>query len=128
MGVSGVGKSTIGKLLADRLSIPFFDGDDYHPEANKKKMANGHPLNDDDRYDWLLNLNRLANDQIANTSCVIACSALKESYRELLKKGIETNIKWVLLYGSFDQVFERIQQRTSHFMPTSLLKSQFDNL
>ncbi len=128
MGVSGVGKSTIGKLLADQLSIPFFDGDDYHPEANKKKMANGHPLNDDDRYDWLLNLNRLANDQIANTSCVIACSALKESYRELLKKGIETNIKWVLLYGSFDQVFERIQQRTSHFMPTSLLKSQFDTL
>ena len=128
MGVSGVGKSTIGKLLADQLSIPFFDGDDYHPEANKKKMANGHPLNDDDRYDWLLNLNRLANDQIANTSCVIACSALKESYRELLKKGIETNIKWVLLHGTFDQVLERIQQRTSHFMPTSLLKSQFDTL
>ncbi len=128
MGVSGVGKSTIGKLLADQLSIPFFDGDDYHPEANKKKMANGHPLNDDDRYDWLLNLNRLANDQIVNTSCVIACSALKESYRELLKKGIETNIKWVLLHGTFDQVLERIQQRTSHFMPTSLLKSQFDTL
>ncbi len=128
MGVSGVGKSTIGKLLADQLSIPFFDGDDYHPEANKKKMANGHPLNDEDRYDWLLNLNKLAKEQTCHNSCVIACSALKESYRNLLKNGIETNIKWVLLYGSFDQVLSRIKQRTGHFMPTSLLKSQFETL
>ena len=128
MGVSGVGKSTIGKLLAKQLSIPFFDGDDYHPEKNKKKMADGHPLDDDDRYDWLLNLNKLANEETHHNSCIIACSALKESYRELLKKDIEARVKWILLYGSFNQILGRIQQRTTHFMPSSLLKSQFDAL
>ncbi len=128
MGVSGVGKSTIGKLIANQLSIPFFDGDDYHPEKNKTKMAEGHPLNDDDRYEWLVNLNKLAHEQTLYNSCVIACSALKESYRELLKKDIETKVKWVLLDGTFDQVLSRIQERTEHFMPASLLKSQFDTL
>ncbi len=128
MGVSGVGKSTIGRLLSDQLSIPFFDGDDYHPEVNKQKMANGDPLNDNDRHDWLLNLNKLANEQTAHNSCIIACSALKESYRELLKVGIEVNVKWVLLHGSFDQVHQRIQQRKDHFMPVSLLQSQFDTI
>jgi len=128
MGVSGVGKSTIGNLLSKKLSIPFFDGDDYHPKENIKKMEGGHALNDDDRYEWLVNLNTLAQEQTQHNSCIIACSALKESYRKILKKNIEKNIKWVLLSGTFDQILERLQQRKDHFMPSSLLKSQFETL
>jgi len=128
MGVSGVGKSTIGKLLSQQLSIPFFDGDDFHPEKNVKKMAKGHALTDDDRYDWLVKLNELAKDQIKENSCIIACSALKEGYRDILKKNIEANVKWIFLNGSFEQILNRIKQREDHFMPSSLLKSQFDTL
>ena len=128
MGVSGVGKSTIGKLLSEQLTIPFFDGDDFHPEKNVKKMAKGHALTDDDRYDWLVKLNELAKDQIKINSCVIACSALKEDYRDILKKNIEANVKWIFLNGSFEQISSRLEQREDHFMPSSLLKSQFDTL
>lgn len=128
MGVSGVGKSTIGKLLSQQLSIPFFDGDDYHPEKNVKKMAQGQALTDEDRYEWLVKLNNLAIEQIKINSCIIACSALKEGYRDILKKNIETNVKWIFLNGSFEQISNRLKQREDHFMPTSLLKSQFDVL
>jgi 6-phosphogluconate dehydrogenase len=128
MGVSGVGKSTIGKLLSQQLSIPFFDGDDYHPEKNVKKMAQGKALTDDDRYEWLVKLNELAKEQIKQNSCIIACSALKENYRDHLKKNIEANVKWIFLNGSFDQISDRLKQRKDHFMPSSLLKSQFDVL
>ena len=128
MGVSGVGKSTIGNLLSKKLSIPFFDGDDFHPEKNIKKMARGQALNDDDRFEWLINLNQLAKEQLQFNSCIIACSALKENYRDLLKNGIENNTKWVFLSGSFEQISERLKQRTDHFMPSSLLKSQYETL
>jgi len=128
MGVSGVGKSTIGNLVSEKLSLPFFDGDDFHPGNSIKKMAEGQSLTDDDRYEWLINLNTLAKEQIQNNSCIIACSALKESYRDLLKKDIETQVKWILLSGSFDQIFNRMKQRKGHFMPASLLKSQFETL
>ena len=77
MGVSGVGKTTVGKLLAEKLDLPFFDGDDYHPDHNIKKMGDGQPLNDMDREDWLKSLNILAKDQTQKSGCVIACSALK---------------------------------------------------
>ena len=128
LGVSGVGKSTIGKLLSQELSIPFFDGDDYHPEKNVKKMAQGQALTDEDRYDWLVKLNELAKQEIKLNSCIIACSALKESYRDILKENIEANVKWVFPNGSFDQISNRLKQRKGHFMPSSLLKSQFDVL
>ncbi len=128
MGVSGVGKSTIGSLLSKEFSIPYFDGDDFHPQENVEKMANGHSLNDDDRYGWLLKLNSLANEQIDKGGCVIACSALKEKYRGILEKNIEKNIKWVFLNGSFDLISKRMQARKGHYMPESLLKSQFDTL
>lgn len=128
IGVSGVGKSTIGELASNELSIPFFDGDDYHPKENVKKMAQGQPLTDEDRYEWLINLNQLARKQIQQNSCIIACSALKESYRDLLKKDIETQIKWIFLNGSFEQISDRLKQRKGHFMPLSLLKSQFESL
>ena len=129
MGVSGCGKSTIGKLLAQELQIPFFDGDDFHPEANIEKMANGIPLNDADRYDWLVTLNNIAKTQLDKSSCVIVCSALKKSYREILKSGLETHsVKWIHLTGTFDQIFKRLNKRENHFMPSNLLQSQFDTL
>ena len=128
IGVSGVGKSTIGNLLSKKYSISYFDGDDYHSEENIKKMSKGQSLNDDDRYGWLLTLNQLAKKQLKAQNCVIACSALKEKYRDLLSKDIETNVKWVLLDGSFDQVLNRLKNREDHYMPISLLKSQFNTL
>jgi 6-phosphogluconate dehydrogenase len=88
MGVSGVGKSTIGALLAKQLEIPFFDGDDYHSEANILKMSQGQPLTDHDRHDWLHALNTLAVAQLKTNSCIIACSALKASYRTILETTI----------------------------------------
>lgn len=128
MGVSGSGKSTVGKLLAEYLEIPFFDGDDFHPKENIVKMSNGIALNDEDRQGWLLTLNDLAVNHSKQNSCVIVCSALKEKYRETLSKTIETNVKWIHLIGSYNQILERIKKRENHFMPSKMLKSQFDTL
>lgn len=128
MGVSGSGKSTIGKLLAEEIQVPFFDGDDFHPKENVTKMSSGEPLNDNDRIGWLAILNQLAKDQIKHNSCVIVCSALKESYREILNSGIENNNEWVYLSGNFEQIINRIKARENHFMPLGLLQSQFDIL
>ena len=126
MGVSGSGKSTIGKLLAEELDIPFFDGDDYHPEANIQKMSEGKPLNDEDRQGWLERLNELAKENTTN-GAVIVCSALKKKYRRLLESGLN-NARFVFLNGSFELISKRLKNRDGHFMPTDLLKSQFDTL
>jgi 6-phosphogluconate dehydrogenase len=128
MGVSGCGKSTIGKLLAQELNIPFFDGDDFHPKANIKKMSSGKPLNDEDRQGWLETLNALAKKQLTKNSCVIVCSALKQKYRDTLNLDIETQTKWVYLSGAFNQIYNRVNKRPEHFMPSELLQSQFDAL
>lgn len=128
MGVSGVGKSTIGILLSEVLQVPFFDGDDYHPASNVLKMSEGQALNDRDRLGWLQTLNTLAKEQLKNNSCIIACSALKKKYRDKLSKDIEMHTKWFFLHGSFEQIRDRINQRKGHFMPSDLLKSQFDTL
>ncbi|MGB5699627.1 gluconokinase [Muriicola sp.] len=127
MGVSGCGKSTIGRMLADTLSLPFFDGDDYHPEKNIQKMSEGEPLNDEDRYSWLKALNTLALAH-RNKGGVIACSALKESYRDILEKGVAPKPVWVYLEGSYEYILRRLTQRREHFMPSTLLRSQFDIL
>jgi carbohydrate kinase (thermoresistant glucokinase family) len=126
MGVSGTGKSTIGKMLSEKLNLPFFDGDDYHPQANIEKMANGHPLNDEDRFDWLLKLNSIAHEN-REKGAIIVCSALKKSYRAILTKEL-SNFYFIHLEGSFDLILNRINARDGHFMPASLLKSQFDTL
>ncbi len=126
MGVSGSGKTTIGKLLAEKLEISFFDGDSYHPEANVQKMAQGHPLNDEDRKGWLLRLNELAKEH-ENQGAVIACSALKTKYRKLLRQGIGS-IDFVYLEGSLELISKRLARRKGHFMPPGLLRSQFEAL
>lgn len=127
MGVSGSGKSTIGKLLAEKLAIPFFDGDDYHPEANIKKMAAGNPLNDDDRRGWLETLNNLAIDNTAE-GVVIVCSALKQKYRDILTSTLLEKSSFIYLKGSYTEIWERLSKRDNHFMPAALLQSQFDTL
>lgn len=126
MGVSGCGKSTIGQLLASELKIPFFDGDDYHSKHNVEKMSNGNPLNDEDRKGWLQNLNELAKEH-SYTGAVIACSALKQKYREQLRDG-QANMQFVHLEGSKEEILERMQERKGHFMPSKLLDSQFETL
>lgn len=128
MGVSGVGKSTIGQLLSNELGIPFFDGDDFHPQENITKMSNGIPLNDDDRQGWLETLNKLAKTELQTNSCIIVCSALKQKYRDILNQDINGKTKWIYLKGSFNQIKERLEMRSGHFMSAQLLKSQFETL
>lgn len=127
MGVSASGKSTLGRALSQALGIPFFDGDDYHPPANIEKMSAGIPLTDADRAGWLARLNELARSHAA-TGAIIACSALKERYRVQLAEGLTPGPCWVVLQGSMETLQNRINARTDHYMPPSLLQSQFDAL
>ena len=130
MGVSGSGKTTIGTLLARRIGTTFADADDYHPQANKLKMASGHPLNDEDREPWLLTLNGLLRQwHTSGTGGVLACSALKEKYRETLSSGLPPGtVKFVLLDGSKEMIAERLAARKHEYMNPNLLESQFATL
>ena len=127
MGVSASGKTTLGKALAEKLNLPFLDGDDYHPPENIEKMSAGIALTDTDREFWLTRLQKAAHDNLS-TGCIIACSALKESYRNILSKGIENHSRWIVLSGPYDVIQARIEKRTDHFMPPGLLQSQFEAL
>src|SRR4030095_7800634 len=128
MGVSGSGKTTIGKKLSEKMKIPFFDADDFHSPANKEKMKEGRPLTDDDRAEWLISLNALAQKQMKTTGVIIACSALKEKYRKVLSDGITVPPVWIFLKGGYDLIRKRMESRTNHFMPPAMLSSQFDAL
>ena len=126
MGVSGSGKSTVGAALAQRLHVPFADADDFHPEANVAKMSAGHALNDEDRYPWL----DAIGDWLAEhcgAGGVMSCSALKRKYRDQLRKHCP-QIRFLHLSGSPEVIGRRQASRPGHFMPASLLASQFDTL
>lgn len=124
MGVSGSGKTTIGRALALETGWTYRDADDYHPAANVEKMAAGTPLQDEDRWPWLDKLNLLLQQQ---DDAVLGCSALKESYRKRLSAGLD-DLHIVYLRGSFELLSKRAAERKHRFMPASLLKSQFDAL
>lgn len=128
MGVSGSGKTTVGTALAQKLNIPFYDGDNFHPPENVAKMAQGLPLNDDDRHPWLLRLQGLIAEHLAKgESAVIACSALKRRYRDILREGGD-RIHFVYLHGEFDLIWKRMTAREGHYMKPNMLQSQFDAL
>lgn len=128
MGVSGAGKSSVGLALSKSLKLPFYDGDDYHPQANIDKMREGIPLSDSDRWTWLENLNLLAKGALKKKGAVVVCSALKEAYRLRLSRDFTAVCEWIYLKGSYELILQRIQAREGHFMPPELLQSQFNTL
>lgn len=128
-GVSGSGKSTIGRLLSERTGLPFFDGDDFHSPANVAKMRSGIPLDDTDRMGWLSAIHVKAVEMLTSgNGAIFACSALKKMYRNILSEGIAAQTRFVLLDGSYDLILSRLQARKGHYMPPALLQSQFDIL
>ena len=128
MGVTGSGKSTIGELLARRLSLPFFDADDYHSPEHIAKMSRGLPLTDADRAPWLRRLAHLLAGQEQKGGAVLACSALREIYRQRLQQELQRRPFWILLDGSEALLRSRIKSRPGHFMPAELLASQLATL
>lgn len=132
MGVSGCGKSTVGSLLADKLSLPFFDADDFHFPASVEKMSQGNALTDEDRKPWLT---LLANNIVQwqeDGGAVLACSALKQDYRDILSSTTDDVsvgvVQFVYLKGDQELLASRLRNRESHFMPETLLKSQLATL
>lgn len=127
MGVSGVGKTTVAKLLAERIGYEFAEGDDFHPPENVEKMSSGIPLDDEDRQPWLRALaDWTRKKHAAGSSTVVTCSALRRRYRDVLREGA-TGTYFVHLVGSQSVLLDRMGKR-QHFMPPALLQSQFDAL
>jgi len=122
MGVSGCGKSSVGEGLSARLGIPYRDGDDLHPAANVDKMRMGMPLTDDDRWPWL---DRVVEVLTKDAPVIVGCSALRRAYRDRLRKGAGGRVHFIHLTGSRDLIASRMAARTGHYMPSSLLDSQF---
>jgi gluconokinase len=126
-GVSGAGKTTVGKLFASELGWRFVEADDFHPATNIKKMRSGHPLTDKDRWPWLERLRQQIEQSLsAGENAVIACSALKRAYRDRLRVSHE--VKFVFLSGDYALVEKQLRSRSAHFMNPALLQSQFDAL
>lgn len=130
MGVAGCGKSTLGAELATRLHCVFGEGDAFHPAANVAKMKAGHPLTDEDRWGWLDAINAwMRGKEAEGRSTVVACSALKKVYRTRLSRGLPAgSVLFVWIKGDYKLIAGRMERRTGHFMPVSLLRSQFDTL
>ena len=128
IGVAGSGKTSVGKALASYLGWDFYDADDFHPQENVAKMANGIPLDDSDRAMWLASLHDLIRSCLTrNRPGVLACSALKENYRQQLLEGND-GAQIVHLKGSYDLIWSRMSSRKDHYMKPEMLQSQFDTL
>ena len=128
MGVSGAGKTTIGQVLSEKLGWPLFDADEFHSPASIEKMRNGIPLEDADRWPWLDRMNAmLVEKEGRGDSVLLACSALKQVYRDRLAKGT-VDLRWIYLKGSFDLIRKRLEARKGHYMKAGLLESQFATL
>ena len=128
MGVTGSGKTTVGEQLAEELGWTYYDADDFHPEANVKKMAHGTPLNDEDRWPWLAGLAAKIGQWLgAEGGAILGCSALKQSYRDVLVGG-RVGVRVVHLSGSKELIAQRLEMRVHRYMPASLLDSQFEAL
>jgi gluconokinase len=128
MGVSGTGKSTVADAIADQLPGTLVEGDSFHPQANIDKMAAGEPLDDDDRRPWLQSLAaEISRIDAAGETGVIACSSLRRLYRDWLREGVQ-ELFFVHLHTDYDVLDQRMAERKGHFMPPSLLKSQFETL
>lgn len=126
MGVSGSGKSTVGRALAERYKVPFFDADDFHSSASVEKMRAGIPLTDDDRVEWLERLSRLLAE---HDHAVLACSALKQRYRQQLAAHCDTPPLFLYLNGSYELIRQRLKERKGHyFAGDAMLQSQFSDL
>jgi gluconokinase len=126
-GVSGSGKTTIGKLLAQELGLRFYEADDFHPRSNVEKMRSGRPLTDEDRWPWLERLReQITRSLAAKENAVLACSALKRAYRERL--GVSDDVKFVFLHGDYELIERQLRRRRGHFMNPALLQSQFADL
>jgi gluconokinase len=124
MGVTASGKTTVGRRVAERLGWPFFDADQFHPPANIEKMSHGIPLTDDDREPWLQALHDLlATQEREGKDAVLACSALKERYRQVLRGGLR-DVRFVYLKGDPAVLQARLDRRKGHFMPRTMLESQ----
>jgi gluconokinase len=127
MGVSGSGKTTLGNAIAKKFNYVFLEGDAFHSELNKEKMKKGIPLTDQDRLPWLIKINQTLQSK-KGVKIVLACSALKEDYRELLQQKLaQKTVLWVYLKSEFSVLKKRMENR-DHFMPVSLLKSQLETL
>eukprot|EP01111_Echinosteliopsis_oligospora_P007826 TRINITY_DN2314_c0_g1_i1.p1 TRINITY_DN2314_c0_g1~~TRINITY_DN2314_c0_g1_i1.p1 ORF type:complete len:204 (-),score=58.53 TRINITY_DN2314_c0_g1_i1:70-681(-) len=129
MGVSGSGKSTIAEEMAKQMGWPYYDADNFHSDSNKEKMKHGIPLNDEDRDPWLHKMHHAISEWISdNENAVLACSALKKTYRDILSAKLSQRVWFIYLKGSKELIKERIMKRTGHYMNPILLDSQFDTL
>jgi gluconokinase len=127
MGVSGCGKSTVARRLAEAVGGDWLDADDFHSAENKAKMSHGIPLTDDDRWPWLDRLNEELRAADKEKPLFLACSALKQRYRDRLRNGLP-DLRFIYLKGSFELIRSRLAHRSNHFMPAKLLESQFADL
>ena len=129
MGVTGCGKTTVGRRLAEELRWDFFDADDFHPPENKQKMSSGQPLTDEDRVPWLQALGAKINSCVLDDApMILACSALKRQYRKVLRGKHNNLVRFVYLKGALDLIESRLKARKGHFMNPTLLPSQFQTL
>jgi carbohydrate kinase (thermoresistant glucokinase family) len=123
-GVSGTGKTTVGELLSEKLNLPFFDADNFHPQSNIDKMSQGIPLNDQDRMPWLKALADQLKKYEKSGGAILACSSLKESYRKIL--NVSPDVKWIHLEGNRKLILERMEARKNHYMKPEMLDSQIE--